>query len=586
MWSRQSPQSLSYVSLAVVITYSFFVFFSVKLITGQKKHLFTFISKDHLSKQMIAFLLCVSWHFALVNSQHNFSVYTNSFAFDPGSLEWRLTNNAQNVTWSAEFTSFQTNETHFNSKSIKEGCYSFSVSIVALVSFAINDWLRSSFHLFLNNNPLSLKYQTYTYDLFFTYPIAANVYFCTRLFETENSNNITITMESFPTDTILEIRANYSDNETNVLVYQNNFYDPAYVSTPENVVWELDFGGVEQGCYEIAFYDEDFDFTTSSLAHSKYTIKLNGIIINYGGYYGTEEIFSFCTNDSINSYKYCTTPNSCSGDKFSNLDELTIAAASYRGYYDVVFDQALLVDFNCYGGSSCENTTFIDDDNSVIECSGAYACKNSRHNNSGLWITRDATITCTGYNSCDKNYLDIDASSYHPSGTGWGYYIYCMATQSCSNWMKTYERDDAFVDVKLYNDGSFIAMNTKFVFVNHSIDIYISGYYSLYQASINCVSTPVRGYVDYSFVFDHHATCNIYCQDSNPQIFYAQVCGEDYSSVSQCNATMNVYDCNNVSIETVMEDNVTVTMIEKIQEIEDVVTKSNTECDTQSMFVR
>lgn len=109
----------------------------------------------------------------------------------------------------------------------------------------------------------------------------------------------------------------------------------------------------------------------------------------------------------------------------------------------------------------------------------------------------------------------------------------------------------------------------NFILSNNEYSVYISGYYALYNSTIDC-----RALGD-TYLSRHARTkCNITCTDNNFQFFHVK-----------CNTTWHGSDCNNTIVNNctmynqTTDDNITLTFIEELRNIDIVLNSLETICN-------
>ena len=134
--------------------------------------------------------------------------------------------------------------------------------------------------------------------------------------------------------------------------------------------------------------------------------------------------------------------------------------------------------------------------------------------------------------------------------------------------------------ISIYILGSFAGADSDITIGNQSLDIYVSGYYSLYQITINIASK----YNEIATSPDDtgYTKCNITCTDNSPKLFYTCICLNEYKNSPNCSASININNCTNVTYETAVSDSVTMAMVNELQAIDQVISKSVSECGNNS----
>ena len=452
---------------------------------------------------------------------------------------------------------------------VDDGCYTLQMRDINIYfqipsSFSIHP----SFDLYLKDVLITLKNQTA--DDTYMYTAQNLIYFCTHLIdpifvnstsrynynnsnqtaechhESSTGNQLTIGMSHYPEHLSLSI----TNTDSNELMYLNEFGTKAIQNTQYHNQ-SLVLKHFADGCYIITFHDDSFNAIESSLVKTYYTIMYNGLIVSYGGYYGTSESNHFCTDNTA----FCAAPYQCSDLYVSTNSDgsAVIAGYSYKSLYNSIF----AADVDCFGAYSCANATLLLGGSfaskSVI-CMGYNACIGNK-DTIYLNTKQIDVLTCDGYRSCsDLNILYplyglVSASPTGPS------VLYCNGTMSCCDeWNYRGTNEESFgVEYRAqiwYVYGSMVNIAGNLTFMNQTITIYLSGYYSFYK----------------TLIVSHSSPSYIVCVDSNPQFFnpiglIVSGCGDDYNNESSHIA-----------------DDVTNTFITKLSEIDKSLNVIESKC--------
>lgn len=281
-------------------------------------------------------------------------------------------------------------------------CYEFVLSI----STVETNFEQTAFMLTFDDKPISLINQTHLDDDFTT-----SIQFCSDLFRnntpsdfythtynyTYSTNTLSITFESYPTKLTLEI---YNNNDPNTVYYKNEFSDTTQDSTKYSKYNNtIIIPNIQDGCYDIYMIDEYYDDLESSLNHIRYIITFNNNTIKYGGYYSSDELTSFCTNDSL----FCVGPNSCSNVTNIDISDTTTSGSSFKNYYASVISGASNANLNFYGSNSFENGYILDasftDGDKEFNCNGVFSCSNATFAEITT-ASKNLEIFCQGFESC------------------------------------------------------------------------------------------------------------------------------------------------------------------------------------------